>query len=220
LPPCTPASASITIPNAAPSLSLRANQTRIASYVLESASDNFPSNLFAINTYKSVSKQTTSTPFRMNTYEKPRGKGPLLLTSYPMRIAVLTSAARKDPSAFPAKSPFSANSPTPFPHFPQLRTNRAQPCTSVRPQLQFSQPYRDSFHHPGGVLYKLGQSPSIRRPAMRMGRGSEETPMSPTHLLPFTSHQSPFTSHPFCGIIPPHRGATQNSFRIRGGFSD
>jgi len=31
---------------------------------------------FRINTCKSVSKQRTSTPFRMNTYEKTRGGGP------------------------------------------------------------------------------------------------------------------------------------------------
>src|SRR5260370_7599899 len=38
---------------------------------------------FRINTCKSVSKQTTSTPFRMNTYEK-RGRGvQLLLTRIP-----------------------------------------------------------------------------------------------------------------------------------------
>jgi hypothetical protein len=30
---------------------------------------------FKINTSKSVSKQATLTPFRMNTYEKPRGRG-------------------------------------------------------------------------------------------------------------------------------------------------
>jgi hypothetical protein len=32
-------------------------------------------NTFRINTCKSVSKQTTSSPFRMNTYEKPGGGG-------------------------------------------------------------------------------------------------------------------------------------------------
>jgi|SRR2546427_1311795 len=35
---------------------------------------------FRINTCKSVSKQRTSTPFRMNTYEKTRGVGGLILT--------------------------------------------------------------------------------------------------------------------------------------------
>ena len=32
-------------------------------------------NTFGINTCKSVSKQTTLTPFRINTYRKPRGRG-------------------------------------------------------------------------------------------------------------------------------------------------
>src|SRR5260370_11476074 len=40
---------------------------------------------FRINTCKSVSKQRTLTPFRMNTYEKHRGWGVLWLTSHAMR---------------------------------------------------------------------------------------------------------------------------------------
>src|ERR1700731_5495880 len=35
-----------------------------------------PLTTFRINTCKSVSKQTTLTPFRMNTYAKPGGGGP------------------------------------------------------------------------------------------------------------------------------------------------
>src|SRR5216684_6778434 len=34
-----------------------------------------PCKLFRINTYESVSKQTTLTPFRMNTYKKMEGRG-------------------------------------------------------------------------------------------------------------------------------------------------
>jgi hypothetical protein len=45
---------------------------------------------FRINTCKSVSKQTTLTPFRMNTYEKHRGEGVLLLTKPPMRMLILS----------------------------------------------------------------------------------------------------------------------------------
>src|SRR5258707_7595414 len=41
------------------------------------------SNLFRMNTCKSVSKQMTLTPRRMNTYEKHRGVGVLLLTRHP-----------------------------------------------------------------------------------------------------------------------------------------
>jgi hypothetical protein len=40
---------------------------------------------FRINTCKSVSKQTTLTSFRMNTYEKQAGWGVLLLTRNPMK---------------------------------------------------------------------------------------------------------------------------------------
>jgi hypothetical protein len=43
---------------------------------------NHPSpNLPRINTCKTVTKQTVLTLFRMNTYEKHRGEGVLLLTS-------------------------------------------------------------------------------------------------------------------------------------------
>jgi hypothetical protein len=45
-------------------------------------------NSFRMNTCKSVSKQRTLTPFRMNTYEKYRGEGVLWLTNYPMREVV------------------------------------------------------------------------------------------------------------------------------------
>jgi hypothetical protein len=45
-------------------------------------------NSFRMNTCKSVSKQRTLTPFRMNTYEKHRGEGVLWLTNYPMREVV------------------------------------------------------------------------------------------------------------------------------------
>src|SRR5260370_17598115 len=40
---------------------------------------------FRINTCKSVSKQTTLTIFRINTYEKHRGVGVLLLTRHPRK---------------------------------------------------------------------------------------------------------------------------------------
>jgi hypothetical protein len=39
---------------------------------------------FRNNTCENVSKQATLTPFRMNTYEKHRGRGVLLLTRFPM----------------------------------------------------------------------------------------------------------------------------------------
>jgi hypothetical protein len=47
-----------------------------------------------INTCKSVSKQTTLTLFRMNTYEKHRGVGVLLLTRFPLKESDLRSIAR------------------------------------------------------------------------------------------------------------------------------
>src|SRR5258708_21981394 len=43
------------------------------------------SNLFTLKTCKSVSKQTTLTIFRINTYEKHRGWGQLLLTRHPLK---------------------------------------------------------------------------------------------------------------------------------------
>src|SRR5260370_21233035 len=41
------------------------------------------SNLFRMNTCKSVSKQMTLTPCRMNTYEKHRGGGSLIINQTP-----------------------------------------------------------------------------------------------------------------------------------------
>src|SRR5258708_11671516 len=59
---------------------------------------------FRINTCKSVSKQTTLTPFRMNTYEKHRGVGVLLLTTHPMRMRILSECSEsKDPSSHPIR---------------------------------------------------------------------------------------------------------------------
>jgi hypothetical protein len=48
-------------------------------------------NPFSINTYKSVSKQRTSTPFGINTYKKTGGggRGVLLLTCHPVGMPVL-----------------------------------------------------------------------------------------------------------------------------------
>src|SRR5258708_38050857 len=53
---------------------------------------------FGINTCKSVTKQTTLTLFRMNTYEKHRGEGVLLLTTHPMRMRILSESAAADES--------------------------------------------------------------------------------------------------------------------------
>src|SRR5882672_6013954 len=47
----------------------------------------YPPNLFRINTCKSLSKQTTLTLFRINTYEKHRGVEMLWLTSSPLASA-------------------------------------------------------------------------------------------------------------------------------------
>src|SRR6266478_2587326 len=67
---------------------------------------NSPSKLFRINTCKSLSKQTTLTLFRINTYEKHGGRGVLWLTSslpvsafhrvgesqnYPLHVQLLTN---------------------------------------------------------------------------------------------------------------------------------
>src|SRR5258707_4271970 len=59
---------------------------------------------FRINTYKSVSKQRTLTPFRMNTYEKHSGVGVLLLTKHPMRMLILSERSEpKDLSSHPVR---------------------------------------------------------------------------------------------------------------------
>jgi hypothetical protein len=57
----------------------------------ESVPDHFPfpPKPFRINTYKSVTKQITLTPFIINTYEKHRGEGVLLLTLNPVRLCIV-----------------------------------------------------------------------------------------------------------------------------------
>src|SRR5260370_15430902 len=59
---------------------------------------------FRINTCKSVSKQTTLTLFRINTYEKHGGVGVLLLTTHPMRMRILSEwSESKDLSSHPTR---------------------------------------------------------------------------------------------------------------------
>jgi hypothetical protein len=66
-----------------------------------------------MNTYKSVSKQTTLTPFRMNTYEKHRGEGVLLLTRNPEKDFYPEGALRlKDLSSFPIRESVLRSIPT------------------------------------------------------------------------------------------------------------
>src|SRR5260370_18785009 len=50
----------------------------------------FPPKPFRINTYKMVTKQTSLTSFRINTYEKHRGEGVLFLTknALPLTLAL------------------------------------------------------------------------------------------------------------------------------------
>jgi hypothetical protein len=63
-----------------------------------------PSNPFRINTYKSVTKQTTLTISRINTYEKHRGVGVLLLTRNVRKDFHLERAPRpRNLSSLPAR---------------------------------------------------------------------------------------------------------------------
>jgi hypothetical protein len=64
---------------------------------------HYPSRLFRMCTCKSVSKQATLTFFRMNTYEKHRGEGGVIVNQIPMRESVLRSIATKDLSSNPNK---------------------------------------------------------------------------------------------------------------------
>ncbi len=54
-----------------------------------------------INTYKSLSKQRTLTIFRMIYLQKTWGEGVLWLTSYPIRIAVLSTTGSRRTSLSP-----------------------------------------------------------------------------------------------------------------------
>jgi hypothetical protein len=57
-------------------------------------------NPFRMNTCKSVSKQTTLTIFRMNTYEKHRGWGAVMVNQLPSEFDVQT-LRRSDVATFP-----------------------------------------------------------------------------------------------------------------------
>src|SRR5258708_18707121 len=78
---------------------------------------------FRINTCKSVSKQTTLTLFRINTYEKHRGVGVLLLTTHPMRMRILSESAAADESKDLSSHPTSESVLSPF----SLHGSRARP---------------------------------------------------------------------------------------------
>jgi hypothetical protein len=67
-------------------------------------SEKSPCKSFRIRTCKSVSKQTTSTPFGINTYKKQGGRGVLLLTSYPIRVRIPSDYREpKDLSSHPTR---------------------------------------------------------------------------------------------------------------------
>src|SRR6266481_4616586 len=64
----------------------RRNAAHAPSLLRARGRQNQPSaNLFRMNTCRSVSKQTTLTIFRINTYEKHKGWGQLLLTRHPLK---------------------------------------------------------------------------------------------------------------------------------------
>ena len=71
-----------------------------------------PLSTFRMNTCKSVSKQRTLTPFRMNTYAKTGGGRCLLLTSHPLQTR-RGSSLRSAVGAWPA--PFSQAASHPLP---------------------------------------------------------------------------------------------------------
>ena len=77
----------------------------------------FPPMSFRMNTCKSVSKQMTLTPFRMNTYEKHRGEGVLLLTRFPVGESAL--------------APFSLRGSRVTDHGSQITGHRPQVCTAL-----------------------------------------------------------------------------------------
>src|SRR5258707_3977300 len=65
-----------------------------------------------INTCKSVSKQTTLTCFRINTYEKHRGVGVLLLTRHPRKgVCPERPSGVKDLSSNPKKDFYPEGAP-------------------------------------------------------------------------------------------------------------
>jgi hypothetical protein len=75
-----------------------------------------PCKPFRMNTCRSVAKQRTLTPFRMNTYEKHRGVGVLLLTTHPMRMRILSERSEsKDLSRRPQNVAIKGSLPAALP---------------------------------------------------------------------------------------------------------
>src|SRR6266481_137477 len=71
-------------------------------------------NLFRMNTCKSVSKQRTLSIFRINTYEKHRGVGVLLLTRHPRKgVCPERPSGVKDLSSNPKKDFYPERAPRP-----------------------------------------------------------------------------------------------------------
>src|SRR6266850_4265245 len=62
----------------------------------------YPPNLFRINTCKSLSKQTTLTLFRINTYEKHRGGGDVMVNQLSASFSV--PSCRRVPELSPSCS--------------------------------------------------------------------------------------------------------------------
>ncbi len=86
---------------------------------------------FRINTYKSVSKQTTLTSFRINTCEKQGGGGGLLLTSH--ESARSSGSVSSVPAPAPTRSGWQIKSCSPL-VYPERHSSLA-PLLIAGPQL-------------------------------------------------------------------------------------
>jgi hypothetical protein len=138
---------------------------------------NPSSNLFGINTCKSVSKQSTLTPFRMNTYEKHRGEGVLLLTRNPKKDFYPEGAPRlKDLCSPPTTDACPAS--------PRL------PVGLIGSHSNSSYSDRES---PAGRR-RFQPSPELQTPILPE---SFDPAGRDSCLSPVTSHQSPGFSPPY-----------------------
>ena len=135
-------------------------------------------NPFRMNTCKSVSKQSTLTTFRMNTYEKHRGGGSLWLTRHATkRVCPERSSGAKDLSSIPGKEFYPEESatkdPSAYPTRISVLSERSESkdpsawhshswlCSSVGHRSRATRLHR-TFSRPA-LLSLTGDSRGIRR---------------------------------------------------------
>ncbi len=140
-------------------------------------------NSFRMNTCKSVSKQSTLTPLRMNTYEKHKGMRVLLLTTHPMKVQFVHPGGTHE-------GPVAGNVCPACPACPELFGNPVgeRPSEATEGSDLVG---RDLSRNPAGDLYQACPP--------RTSRGVNSAPYF--QLSTFNLCSEPFHLHPVAGVL-------------------